>query len=91
MDYYDEGLEELEEVHRVDPDQLLEQLETAANKKSFSDIWVFARSADKKYYVIQGGGIKAIYLKALPSVIVWIFLSSATMSSISCSSCMAPG
>ena len=30
------------------------------------------------------------YLKALPSVMAWIFLSSATMSSISCNSYMGP-
>ena len=41
--------------------------------------------------VMQGSDIKAKNLKALPSVMAWIFLSSATMSSISCSSCKAPG
>ena len=73
---------------RVDSDELLEELETASNKERFSYVGILPCSAEMENCVMRGNRMVVNYLKALPSVMAWIFLSSATMSSISCNSYM---
>ena len=75
---------------RVDSDELLEELETASNKERFSYVGILPCSAEMENCVMRGNRMVVNYLKALPSVMAWIFLSSATMSSISCNSYMGP-